>query len=209
MASMVGLQQSLRGTHHEHRRGDRSRGSARQEETGSWGAFARRAAVFVFCCALVWVGLFWIDRSFPYVRNGSLIVERTKRGLIARPPLAAGPAVRIPSFGNSKILAGLKPDVFNRVAAPEAASFNMAIPGEPRSVDLLESLLVAGSRPTQVLVQELPPDPSDQSWLSWLHDDKMIIDWLFPFRQLPRDAAIFAFLNSLGRQRLDPTSSAG
>ena len=149
--------------------------------------------LFAALSGVVWLSLFSLYRGLPYVQNGSQAVSEEK-WRIARLGPVFGPAkaFQVVAFGNSKTLAGFRPDIFDEALGPSSASYNFAIPGEERFVDLLETMLKAGTRPTHVLVQQLP-DYDQQTLLDRLRADKPIVNWLFPFRSFVRDIIVFVY----------------
>lgn len=165
--------------------------SAGDHMRGDWPTFLYRAGVFLICSAVIWLALYGFSLGFPYVRNGAAVVAEMKRAATDRPLLDARATTRVIAFGNSRILAGFYPDVFDRNAGINVASLNMGLPGEMRFVDLLERMLASGDRPTHVLVQFPPEKQAAESWIELLRDSKRIIDILLPFRDLPRDLTLF------------------
>lgn len=152
----------------------------------------RSGARFAAGAALIWLLLAALWNGLPYLRNGAAAVAADKRAL------AAGTALfspvdrqRIVVFGDSRLLAGFEPAAFAAAAGPGVSSFNLAIPGEDRFVDILEAGLAAGNRPTHVMLQKLPAAPPPGGWRAALRDDRRSVEWLLPFRPLPRDAATF------------------
>jgi hypothetical protein len=167
---------------------------------GSWQDFRRGFARFVLVCAAIWMALYALYASFPYLQSGSDIVAGAKRSYSLTHPLFDSDArIRVLVFGDSKTLAAFNPRIFDaRVAqdgiAEKAQSFNEGLPGERRYVVYLEQLLASGIRPTHVLVQFAPiEEDREPKWGEWLRHDKMIVDTLFPFRTLPRDLVLFLF----------------
>lgn len=159
----------------------------------SYSTLVRAFLLFASVAALVWLCLFAAYKRLPYVQNGSQALSEEKWA-IARSGSVFGRAdrLRIVAFGNSKTLAGFRSDVFDRAAGSGIASYNFAIPGEERFVGLLAAMLEAGTRPTHVLVQQLP-DYDEPGLLDRLRNDKPIVNWLFPFRGFVRDLIVFVY----------------
>jgi hypothetical protein len=159
-------------------------------------SFLLRSIVpFLACFAAMWAALAGIEWYFPYIRNGADVVLQTKRALSAsRPLFGMDASPRVLAFGDSKTLAGFIPDLFDQAVGGTTTSFNLGLPGEPAFIDLLESALAAGTRPTHILVENPPVDPPPSGrWLELGAGNHQIVERLFPFRTLPRDAVIFFF----------------
>lgn len=157
----------------------------------------RSVGRFVLIFAAVWLTLDSLYDGLPLVRPGSDIVYEAKFERLARARLfAAGDRNRIMIFGNSRTMAGFRPDVFDAAIGPGTRSVNMGLPGEGRFLPLLEAALASGNVPTQVLLTvpwdgaTAPPGLYDR-----LLDDAAIADRLVPFRHFVRDVAVFLFQN--------------
>ena len=150
---------------------------------------------FALALVTVWLCLYVIQLVFPYVQNGAAAVGRVKFEMAQSPNLFKPKGhFRSFSFGNSKMLAGFHPMTFDSNLGEGTSSFNLAIPGDERFVDLLDSALVAGNVPTHVLVQAFPHTSQNRSsLLSVVQDNKKMVNSLFPFRNYVRDAFLFAF----------------
>jgi hypothetical protein len=165
-----------------------------------WRVFRRGVFYFALMSATVWLLLYSLYISFPYLQSGSDIVTVAKRSYSLTHPLFEDDAhIRILVFGDSKTLAAFNPRVFDDQLAQngisgKVQSFNEGLPGERRFLIYLEKILASGTRPTHILAQ-YPPAPADHetTWTEWLRHDKMIVDTLFPFRTLPRNLALFLF----------------
>lgn len=159
-----------------------------------FGLFWLGVARFTVLAAAVWLMLYALTRSFPFVQNGAAVVGQQKWAAAQAPGLFSTTAdVRVVVFGNSKILAGFDPAVFERELGGSTSAYNLAIPGEERFVELLQALLKAGNRPTHLLIQSLPSQQPADGWLARLRDDKALVQGLFPFRGYLRDAVIFIY----------------
>lgn len=150
---------------------------------------------FVIAAAAIWLLLFAVQKSFPFVQNGAAAVAQEKQAFARNLDLfAPTDRIRIVAFGNSKTLAGFQPHIFDAAAGPDVSAYNLAIPGDDKFVDLLETALSHGARPTHVFVQTLPRSAQDSnSFWSLLLDNNRIVNFLFPFRNFVRDAMIFAY----------------
>jgi hypothetical protein len=103
---------------------------------------------------------------------------------------------RVMMFGHSKLLSALRPGELDAAVGPGFRSYNLGLPGEVRFLPILEAALQAGNVPTHVLLT-LPWDAkrdADGS-IDVVRNDAVIAKTLFPFRSLPRDAALFVFQN--------------
>ena len=141
---------------------------------------------------IVWLALYGLMRLFPYVKNGSAVVRETKWTVSKKAVLFPDSAsCRILTFGNSRMLAGIKPAILDQALTVGSVTYNMAIPGEDQYIDLLETLLENGKRPTHILIQTLPPPMG--GWIETLKDDRILVARLFPFREFVRDAIIFGY----------------
>jgi hypothetical protein len=154
----------------------------------------RSIGPFLACFVAIWAAFAGIGWYFPYIKNGSDVVAQTKRELAESQLFGMDASPRVVAFGDSKTLAGFIPDLFDQTVAGATRSFNLGLPAEPAFIDMLESALAAGTRPTHILVQ-IPPLDSPQSsrWLEFRAGNHQIAERLFPFRTLPRDAVLFLF----------------
>jgi hypothetical protein len=138
-----------------------------------------------------------VDAGFPYLTSGSELVTHLKYDL-ARDgrPFDTSRGLKVMAFGNSKMLAGFIPSLFDeemsRAGMPGVESYNYGLPGDSRFVAPLETLIARGTIPDVVLL--LYPWPaSDEPGPTFLHfaeHDAEIMDWLFPFHKLIRDFSI-------------------
>lgn len=102
---------------------------------------------------------------------------------------------RVLIFGNSKILAGFLPALFDRLAAAggmNVSSFNSGFPGSDEFLPELEDLCQRGQAPN-VLLMTLPwkPDPAKRDIFHLIRDDHAVVGQLFPFRFWLRDFTNF------------------
>ncbi|MCC6321834.1 MAG: hypothetical protein IT438_10425 [Phycisphaerales bacterium] len=153
------------------------------------------AAVFGAVCAALWL----VNARFPYVRSGATLVTEMKRGLAeAGRPFARDGSLRVMAFGSSKTLSGFIPDLFDREAArlgvAGVESYNFGLPGEFAFVEEFEAMVDRGAGPDVALL--IIPWPAEElpapSVLRPITHNRPIIDAVFPFRKLPRDAFIMA-----------------
>jgi hypothetical protein len=153
-------------------------------------------SVFVF----LWLIFFALYRRFPYLKNGSDLVFSAKLDREANGPIFPEnrQVLRVLIFGNSKILAGFVPSSFDQMAADgnlKVSSFNSGFPGSDLVLPPLKAMCERGQAP-DVLLLTLPwrPDPPRRSIFRFIPDDHVIIQQLFPFRNLARDLTSFLML---------------
>ena len=156
-------------------------------------AFAWTLLLFV----VTWAMFYELFHLLPYVRNGSDVVFGAKLRFEEQASIfPADPSVtRVLIFGNSKILAGFMPSVFDRLSAENrhsVASFNSGFPGSDLFLQPLEDLCAHGQAP-KLLLLTLPwdPDPPRRGIFRFVLDDHAVIDDLFPFRGFLRDLSAF------------------
>ncbi len=150
--------------------------------------------------AAAWLILFVAHRALPYIQPGSDIVVQEKTRLALGSDLfAASPesqTVKVVVVGNSRVLAGFRPDLFDREIGAHCRSWNMGVPGVNEF-----SALIAGiaehSRPTHLLLVDPPVNERSEGTWRAITDDNRALQRFFPFRRLPRD--LFNFLRLSGR----------
>ena len=156
------------------------------------------AALWTLAFFLVlWTLFYALERAFPYLKNGSDIVFTAKLQLERTGTIfpANSNAERVLIFGNSKVLAGFLPSLFDGVAAAEklnVVSFNSGFPGSDEFLPELETLCKRGQAPN-VLLLTIPwdQDPPRRNLFHLVQDDHAVIGELFPFRFWPRDFTSF------------------
>lgn len=157
----------------------------------------RRAVLLLALAAAVWLALFSLWRGLPALAPGSELIYKTKvRALKTADvfPPAGGPRVVV--IGNSRTLAGFIPARFDAAVGGGCVSYNLGLPGRSHFLPELETLLAGGDVPTHVLLQTpWPAREQPPSWRDRLQDDQRLIERAFPFRDLPRNLAIFVFLS--------------
>ena len=147
--------------------------------------------------ALLWIAFFALERWLPYLKNGSDVVFNAKlewehKGQV----FPADPGVtRVLIFGNSKILAGFLPALFDQESSQNhlnVSSFNSGFPGSDLFLPPLQAMCARGQAPN-VLLLTLPwnPDPPRRGLFHFISDDHAVIDHLFPFRNFLRDLTAF------------------
>ncbi len=160
----------------------------------------RRSSGLVWTLSLFvvfWVSFFILYRRFPYLKNGADVVFTAKLNWEAAGSIfPADPQVlRLAIFGNSKILAGFVPFLFDQMAAADSlkvSSFNSGFPGSDLVIPPLRAMCERGQAPN-ILLLTLPwrPDPPRRSFFHFVTDDHSVIQALFPFRSMARDLSSF------------------
>lgn len=151
--------------------------------------------------AIMWLILFFSHRALYYIQPGSDIVVQEKYRLATGSDLfrtsVQQPTVKVVVVGNSRVLAGFIPSLFDQQIGSHCRSWNMGVPG----IEEFSSLIAAvaeKSRPTHLLLVDPPVvEKSDTAWQA-ITDDNRNLQRFFPFRRVPRD--LFNFLRLSGRQ---------
>lgn len=146
---------------------------------------------------ILWVVFFVLYREFPYVKNGADIVFSAKLRWEATGPIFPHDprVIRVLIFGNSKVLAGFVPSIFDQTAAAanlKVSSFNSGFPGSDLVLPPLKAMCARGQAPNLLLLT-LPwrGDPPRRSIFHLIPDDHAVIQELFPFRNIARDLTDF------------------
>lgn len=155
-------------------------------------ARVRTVARFVLLLALVWAVLEWCYAAFPMIRPGADIVLDAKfRSLVKGQLFSPADRFRILVFGNSKTMAGFRPEEFDAAFAKGIRSYNLGLPGDGRFLPILKAALAAGNIPTHVFLTIPWDNKPKPTALDLLRDDESILYTLIPFRDLPRDIVVF------------------
>jgi hypothetical protein len=156
-------------------------------------SFSWTLALFVF----FWAAFYGLFRALPYVKNGSDVVFAAKLRWEKKGPLfpADRAVTRVLIFGNSKILAGFIPALFDEASSAnhlKVSSFNSGFPGSDLYLPPLEAMCARGQAP-DVLLLTLPwnPDPPRRGIFHFIPDDHAVVEDLFPFRNFLRDLTAF------------------
>jgi hypothetical protein len=132
--------------------------------------------------------------AFPYVGEGArLIYERKLEFIEQNSIFPSDDGRKVAVFGNSKVLSGFVPDIFDSLAPGEAFSYNLGLPDADRFIPALEKLIDSGNLPTDIIITMPWMEPPPQNPLVFIDDDKKLIQELVPFRRFPRDLAIFFY----------------
>jgi hypothetical protein len=155
------------------------------------------AAVLVF--AILYSLFLFLYTSFPYLESGADLVTRLKHGLASNGRFfKTSQGVRIMVFGNSKILTGFIPSLFDSELAaagfPGVESWNFGLPGDSRFVADLETMAARGTAPDVVLLTVPWPATSEPgpTFFHFVDHDQEIMGRLFPFRKILRDFFIMS-----------------
>lgn len=159
--------------------------------------WVRPVAVFVLLFGAVWLSLYTAYVLLPFLRPGSVVIADAKFETLVKGTMF-GPQDRnrVMVFGHSKLLSGLRPRDLDAAVGPGFRSYNLGLPGEVRFLPILEAALKAGNIPTHVVLTLLWDGRREaDGFADLVRDDNTIANTLFPFRSLPRDAALFVFQN--------------
>lgn len=150
---------------------------------------------FLLLFLSIWVLFFIVDRRFPYIRPGAEIVLTSKREAISSGKLfAPESSIRVAVFGDSRVLSGFIPEVFDRTVGNSVASYNLGLPDTKVFLKMLESFASAEANPTHVLLTLPWSEKEDQAgYFELLQDDRLIINSIFPFRNFPRNLTLFTY----------------
>lgn len=155
---------------------------------------ARRGGLFFAVFGVLWLFFYTIYEAFPFIRPGSDLVYAAKLRSIGNQRLFPQDArCRIAVFGNSRILAGIRPEQLDMEVGGGCKSFNFGLPNATHFMIELQRLVAAGDTPTHVLLQVPWSNEAAPDALAWLKDDKRTIEKLFPFRSLPRNLVVFLY----------------
>ena len=162
-------------------------------------AFGRRCCWAFGGFAALYALFFCLYQQFPYVQSGANLVGDMKHRL-AREGNAftssRGSRLHVMAFGYSKTLAGFIPAQFDEAMAsegfPAVESYNFGLPGDSLFVADLEAMAARGTAPDVALLTFPWPeqDPPGPGLFHFINDDRDVMEKLFPFRHLPRDALI-------------------
>ncbi|WP_157572278.1 hypothetical protein [Nevskia soli] len=146
----------------------------------------------------LWLAFFILYRTFPYLSSGSSVVYRAKiqREMNGEVFPEDTDLERILIFGDSKVLAGFVPDLFDNLASSDGirlTSYNSGYPGLTTFVPELTGMIKHGQVPN-VLLLTSPWKAGSQHFnpFKMVENDHDMAEDLFPFRYLIRDT--FSFL---------------
>ena len=156
-----------------------------------------RLGKFVLVLAGIWIVLYGVYAALPYTRPGVDLIYDAKVGdARGRQLFVTNRPNRVLIFGNSLVLSGFKPDMFDKLSVGQAESFNMGIPDELWFTGALRDLLANGQRPTHVLIS-IPwreDGNKKRTLFNLIPDDGKFLSEVFPFRKMPRNLVLFSLL---------------
>jgi hypothetical protein len=151
--------------------------------------------VFLIGLGILYFLFYGLFLAFPYVSPGADIVYRSK--LAAEKGGGIFPQGshkrKILIFGNSTVLAGFIPAVFDRLAAADGldtVTFNSGYPARSEFVSQLRTMTERGVVPDVVLLT-IPWNFPKRDLFHLVTDDHDMAERLFPFRSLPSDLVYF------------------
>ncbi|HEV2156693.1 hypothetical protein [Bradyrhizobium sp.] len=157
----------------------------------------KSVVIFGLLFGVVWLSLYTAYAMLPFIRPGSVVIAYAKLDTLVKGQMF-GPQDRnrVMIFGNSKLLSALRPPDLDAAIGSGFRSYNLGLPGEVHFLPILEAALEAGNIPSHVLLTIPWDDKSESDALAdILRNDNALASTLFPFRNLPREAALFAFQN--------------
>lgn len=193
--------------------------AASAEDHRTWRELRRiilEILLLLVVMAPLWLGFYYLWKALPYIQNGTDVIVDTKIDVLSRGELFKndpGRPYRVVVVGDSRILSGFKPDLFDRLSDGKTFSYNMGIPGQSEFVDKVQRMVDAGESPTHLfLLLPVPPiggfavkHQEEPMWpektfrptpFKWIQSDKVILEKLFPFRNMARDLMSFLALAS-------------
>lgn len=170
-------------------------GTSRREPSAT--AWLNPVAIFVLLFGALWLSFYAAYVLLPFLRPGAVVIADAKFDTLVE-GVMFGPQDRnrVMVFGYSKLLSALRPAELDAAVGPGFRSYNLGLPGEVHFLPILEAALAAGNVPTHVLLTLSWDDKREASGFADLvRDDNTLVNTLFPFRNLPRDAALFLVQN--------------
>jgi hypothetical protein len=144
---------------------------------------------FGLLATAAWGVLWGIWACFPFLRPGASLVIEAKITDVRNGALFEGDEPRrVVILGNSQVLTGFMPAVFNQALGEGSASYNLGLPGLDDFIYVLEELEAVGQAPTHAILTV--PWPAE-STADAIEGDQGYLEWVFPFRSLVRDLALF------------------
>ena len=147
---------------------------------------------FLALLTSIWVVLYVVWSAFPNIRPGfNQIYDMKEREVETGSIFPAHAKTRVIVFGNSRVLSGFIPDLFDELAGPGVYSYNLGLPDANRFVEELETLVARGQAPTHAVLTVTWSGKDTPSLLGYVKRDRLMISSLFPFRHVFRDALQF------------------
>jgi hypothetical protein len=157
--------------------------------------FTRDILLVVAVIGVPWLLFSAVHGALPYIRPGADVVYAAKSRALAEATLFERTApVKVVIFGNSKVLSGFQPRLFDELSRGQVSSYNLGLPDYLKFVDNLQRLCERGERPTHVLLMfpwEDEPEQAKDFFRPGIEDSR-VMDAIFPFRKLPRNLILTA-----------------
>ena len=151
----------------------------------------RHLFAFITLLAIAWGLLYAVWAALPHIRTGATQIYEMKERVIATESVfPASAEVRVVVAGNSRILSGFIPSRFDALSGGRVSSYNFGLPGA-NSLEEIQTLVNNGNAPTHVVVTVPWRETAVPSGLQLLKNDQRLMDTLFPFRHVLRDALQF------------------
>jgi hypothetical protein len=167
--------------------------SGNQGRKASW-LVARGLAGF----AVLWLIFYGMYRTFPYLTSGAevLYLSKLRQEMSGNIFPANSHARRVLIFGDSKVMAGFIPSVFDSLATADGlniSSYNSGYPARSEFVPQLKKMAENKSNLPDILLLTRPWRPTQKGFdpFNPLPSDHEIADRIFPFRYLVRDTFTF------------------
>lgn len=152
----------------------------------------RRLFAFIGLLVIAWGFFYATWAGLPNIRTGAVQIYDMKERVIATESVFPSSAdVRVLVVGNSRVLSGFIPSRFDSLAGGRVSSYNLGLPGSKRFMDKLQTFVNNGNAPTHVVMTIPWSATGEPSGLQLLKSDNRIMDTLFPFRPVVRDAMQF------------------
>lgn len=154
--------------------------------------FLRRLSFTIALGIAFYIGLFTIDKMFPYIGVGSQIVTDEKLHFINSENIFPPDAKRrLVILGDSRVLSGFIPGLFDELSRGTIYSYNLGIPDTKMFIPLIENIINRGQIPTDIFITIPWQELSKKNPLVFIDNDNKIIKMLVPFRHLIRNLSIF------------------
>ena len=154
--------------------------------------FLRRLSFTLALGIAFYIGLFTIHKILPYIGVGSGIITDEKLHFIKKesifPPNAKR---RLVIFGDSRVLSGFIPALFDELSGGTIYSYNLGIPEKPMIIPLMKDIINNGQIPTDIFITVPWKGLEKKNPLVFIDNDNRIIKRLVPFRHLIRNLFIF------------------
>jgi hypothetical protein len=155
-------------------------------------------ARFLAGFAAIWLIFYGAFRTFPYLTSGAEVIYSSKlrQEMSGHIFPANSHTRRVMIFGDSRILAGFVPSLFDSLAAADGmsvSSYNSGYPGRSEFVSQLKQMARNKSNLPDVILLTTPWKSTVKGFDPFhpISDDYEIAGQIFPFRDLPRDTFTF------------------